>query len=73
MRFDVVVRKDEDGYYVATVPELPGCHTQAKSLDELMSRIREAILLYLETEGCSTTSSFVGSQLGEIVIIVGYI
>lgn len=48
MRFDVVVRRDEDGYYVATVPELPGCHTQAKSLDELMSRIREAILLYLK-------------------------
>ena len=45
MRFDVVVRRDEDGYYVATVPELPGCHTQSKSLDELMSRIREAILL----------------------------
>ncbi len=60
MRFDVVVRRDEDGYYIATVPELPGCHTQAKSLDELMSRIREAILLYLETEGFSTSSSFVG-------------
>ena len=40
MRFDVVVRRDEDGYYVATVPELPGCHTQAKSLDDLMSRIK---------------------------------
>ena len=50
MRFDVVVRRDEDDYYVATVPELPGCHTQAKSLDDLMSRIKEAILLYLETE-----------------------
>ena len=39
MRFEVVVRTDEDGYYVATVPELPGCHTQAKSLDDLMNRI----------------------------------
>jgi hypothetical protein len=38
MRFDVVLRQDDDGYYVATVPELPGCHSQAKSLDELMSR-----------------------------------
>jgi predicted RNase H-like HicB family nuclease len=47
MRFDVVVRRDEDGYYVATVPELPGCHTQSKSLDELMSRIRGAISFYL--------------------------
>lgn len=50
MRFDVVVRRDEDGYYVATVPDLPGCHTQSKSLDELMNRIKEAILLCLETE-----------------------
>ena len=66
MRFDVVVRRDEDGYYVATVPELPGCHTQYKSLDELMSRIRGAISLYLETEGCSTSSSFVGVQIVEV-------
>jgi len=50
MRFDVVIRQDEDGYYVATVPELPGCHTQAKSLDELMNRIEEAIRLCLDVE-----------------------
>jgi predicted RNase H-like HicB family nuclease len=49
MRLHVVVRRDEDDYYVATIPQLPGCHTQAKSLDDLMSRIKEAILLYLET------------------------
>ena len=49
MRFDVVVRRDEDGYYVAAVPELPGCHTQAKSLDELIIRIKEAISLYIES------------------------
>lgn len=65
MRFDVVVRMDEDDYYVATVPELPGCHTQAKSLDDLMSRIKEAILLYLETEGRSTVSCFVRLQVVE--------
>jgi predicted RNase H-like HicB family nuclease len=66
MRFDVVVRRDEDGYYVATVPELPGCHTQSRSLDELMSRIKEAIQLYLETEGYSTGGSFVGVQVVEV-------
>jgi predicted RNase H-like HicB family nuclease len=67
MRFDVVVRRDEDDYYVATVPELPGCHTQAKSLDDLMSRIKEAILLYLETEGSSSNiGSFVGVQVVEV-------
>lgn len=66
MRFDVVVRQDEDGYYVATVPELPGCHSQAKSLDELMSRIKEAILLCLEEEDASEMGSFVGVQVVEV-------
>ena len=66
MRFEVVVRTDEDGYYVATVPELPGCHTQAKSWDDLMNRIKEAISLYLETEGGSTAGSFVGVQVVEV-------
>ena len=46
--YNVIIEKDEDGYFVATVPELPGCHTQAKSLDELNQRIEEAIALYLE-------------------------
>jgi predicted RNase H-like HicB family nuclease len=46
--FCVIIEKDEDGYYVADVPELPGCHTQAKSLDKLLQRVKEAIELYLE-------------------------
>ncbi|MBN1245743.1 type II toxin-antitoxin system HicB family antitoxin [Candidatus Bathyarchaeota archaeon] len=50
MKFGVVVEKDEEGYYVASVPELPGCHTQAKTLDEVMKRIKEAIQAYLEAE-----------------------
>jgi len=44
--FSVVVERDEEGYYVASVPELPGCHTQARSLDKLMGRIREAKRLW---------------------------
>ena len=48
--FSVIIEKDEDGYYVGSVPELKGCHTQAKSLDELMERIKEAILLCLEVK-----------------------
>jgi len=43
--FDVIIERDSEGYYVASVPELRGCHTQAKSLDALMKRIREAIEL----------------------------
>jgi predicted RNase H-like HicB family nuclease len=45
--FKVIIERDEEGYYVASVPELHGCHTQAKSLDTLMERIREVIELCL--------------------------
>jgi predicted RNase H-like HicB family nuclease len=51
MKFGVVVEKDEDGYYIASVPELPGCHTQAKTIDQVLKRIKEAIEVYLEAEG----------------------
>jgi predicted RNase H-like HicB family nuclease len=50
-KFTVVIEKDEDGYLVATVPALRGCHTQAKSLDTLMKRVREVISLCLEEDG----------------------
>ncbi|MBI3479471.1 MAG: type II toxin-antitoxin system HicB family antitoxin [Nitrosomonadales bacterium] len=46
-QFDVIIEKDSAGFFVASVPALPGCHTQAKSLDTLMERIREAIELCL--------------------------
>ena len=48
--FTVIIEQDEEEYYVATVPQLHGCHTQASSLDELMVRVREAIELCLEVE-----------------------
>lgn len=61
--FDVIVERDSEGYYVASVPTLPGCHTQAKSLDDLMERVREAIELCLDTEGKSAEDlRFVGIQ-----------
>jgi len=49
--FNVVVERDRDGYYVASIPGLKGCHTQAKSLDDLMERIREAAELCLTVQG----------------------
>ncbi len=49
--YTVVIEHDEEGYFVATVPALPGCHTQAKSLDELEARVKEAILLCLDVQG----------------------
>ncbi len=61
--FDVIIERDEEGYYVATVPELPGCHTQARSLDKLMERIREAIQLCLEVKGEGVAPhEFIGVQ-----------
>jgi predicted RNase H-like HicB family nuclease len=48
--FTVVIEQDEDGIYIASVPELSGCHTQAETLDELNRRIKEAIELYIEVE-----------------------
>jgi len=59
--FSVVIEKDEDGYFIASVPTLKGCHTQAKSLDVLMKRIKEAIELCLEVEDPAITE-FIGVQ-----------
>jgi predicted RNase H-like HicB family nuclease len=59
--FDVVIERDKDGYFVASVPALRGCHTQAKSLDVLMARVQEAIELCLEVEE-PVSSQFVGVQ-----------
>ena len=62
-QFDVVVERDSEGFYVASVPALAGCNTQAKSLDELMGRIREAIELCLEVQdGIVEQLDFVGVQ-----------
>jgi predicted RNase H-like HicB family nuclease len=55
-QFDIVIERDGDGYYVASIPQIPGCHTQARSLDEVMERIREAAELCLEVEGMRATS-----------------
>ena len=59
--FSVVIEKDEDGYFVASVPTLRGCHTQAKSLDALIKRVKEAIELCLEEEEPAVTE-FIGVQ-----------
>lgn len=59
--FYVIIEKGESGYYIAEVPELKGCYTQAKSLDELMRRIKEVIKLCLEEEK-EPIPEFIGIQ-----------
>jgi len=62
-KFTIVIERDEEGYYVATVPSLRGCHTQAKNLDTLMKRAREVIELCLEDEdGGGGSLELVGIQ-----------
>ncbi len=50
LQFKVLIEQDENGWYIADVPELPGCHTQGKTLEQVRGRIREAIELVLETD-----------------------
>lgn len=61
--FDVIVEKDSDGFYISSVPALHACHTQAKSLDELMVRTKEVIELCLEVEEADyEENEFIGVQ-----------
>ena len=64
--FNAIIEQGEDGYFVSEVVELPGCHTQAKTLDELIKRTKEAISLYLECEKKIPESNFLG--LHKIVV-----
>ncbi|MBI5219633.1 MAG: type II toxin-antitoxin system HicB family antitoxin [Bacteroidia bacterium] len=66
-RFNVIVEQGIDGYLISSVIELPGCHTQAKTYDELLKRTKEAILLFLEGEKShKLMSRFVGLQQVEV-------
>lgn len=66
-KFTVIIEKDEDGWYISEVVELPGCHTQGRTIDQLMERTREAIMAYLESdEDFETEAKFVGIQQIEV-------
>ena len=66
-RFTVLIEKDEDGALIASVPALKGCHTHAKNIPTLLSRIKEAIHLCLEVEkGKISVPEFVGLQEIEV-------
>jgi predicted RNase H-like HicB family nuclease len=63
MKYHLVIEQDDDGWFVSEVVELPGCHTQAKSMDELLKRTKEAILAYRAEP---SASKFVGFQTIEV-------
>ena len=48
--FTVLIEQDEDNVYIARVPEIEGCYTQGKSLQEVLERIKEAIEVCLEAD-----------------------
>lgn len=63
--FTIIIEEGEDGYFVSEVVELEGCHTQAKNLDELLKRTKEAIHLCLSVakeDSKVSSKKFVGIQ-----------
>ena len=61
-KYTVIIEKDEAGWLVSEVVELPGCHTQAKSMDQLLERTKEAIKAYLGSQKSKPSETFVGVQ-----------
>ncbi|TKJ17498.1 hypothetical protein CEE44_03105 [Candidatus Woesearchaeota archaeon B3_Woes] len=64
--FNMIIEKGEDGYLISEVVELPGCHTQAKNMNELLERTKEAISLYLTEQGSEFKDKFIGVQKLEV-------
>jgi predicted RNase H-like HicB family nuclease len=64
--FNVIIEQGEDGYLISDVVELSGCHSQAKTYDELLIRTKEAIELYLMVKKPKTLSKFLGLQQLEV-------
>ena len=66
--FNVIIEKGEDGYFISDVVGLPGCHTQAKNIDDLLKRTKEAISLYIKSNGkiSKLDTKFVGIQRVEV-------
>ncbi|MBU0929540.1 MAG: type II toxin-antitoxin system HicB family antitoxin [Nanoarchaeota archaeon] len=66
-KFNLIIEKDEEGWYVSEVVELPGCHTQAKSIDKLIERTKEAVQAYLKNgEKPEIEEKFIGIQQIEV-------
>lgn len=65
--FNIIIEKGEDGYLISEVVEIPGCHTQAKTMNELLERTKEAIQVCLEADGDDIIPiEFIGVQKVEV-------
>ena len=64
--FNVIIEKGMDGYLLSDVVELPWCHTQARTMDELMERTRDAITIYLDVKIPEIMTTFIGIKKTEI-------
>ncbi|MAG78264.1 HicB family protein [archaeon] len=64
--YTVLIEQDEDGIYVAKVPDIPGCYTQGKTVEEAMERIKEAVEVCLETAEKYVPLKFIGIQQLEV-------
>ena len=67
LNFTIIIEQDEDGIYVASVPEIQGCYTQGKTIPQVLERIKEAIELCLEADDEIEPMKFVGLQRIEII------
>ena len=66
-KYTVIIEKDEDGWYISEVVGLPGCHTQGKTIDQLLERTKEAIKAYLKSEEeLEIEEEFIGIQQLEV-------
>ena len=60
--FYMIVEQDEDGMFIGEIPQLKACYSQGRTLDELVTNIKEVIEMCLEEEDFSDTSEFIGIQ-----------
>lgn len=67
-RFTVIIEQDEDGIYVAEIPQIPGCHTQARDVPTLMERIREAAELCVSELNEIPHLEFIGLQQIDVLV-----
>lgn len=66
MRLHIIIEQDENGYYVAEVPALPGCLSQGKTREEAIANIKEAIEGWLEV--MESKKSFDPSHSVEVTV-----